>query len=461
MIKKILSIVLCTALAASVTACAGSAPAAAPQATAAPVPSAQSPAQPSPSADAKPAAPAEKVKIVFWDENAGPTFTPVYMEFIKKFEEQNPDITVEYVGIPWESSKQKYDVAIASGTTPDVAGVPASWLGDFFQREALLPLDDFFNNWSEKDKYPKSLMDSNRSAVSDGKLYGLVSNTNMACVWYRKDLFEQKGITPPENWEQFFKAVEAGTDKANNIYGFSIRGGAGGANQLQEAMYAYSGIENLFDENGKSTVADPKNVEFLTKFTDMYKTYTPESDITNGYKEMVAAFDSGFANMIIHNMGSYAEHVAALPEGSFGFLPIPRAENGKRVIFSGSQNGYSIFSSTKYPEQSWRFISFLCAPEQISVWSKTFGKIPPHSDVLKEAWVQETEHIKLAAAALADPQLLMPRIPVEIPGYADVMNNTVGPALQEMLAKKITPQQFAEKWAAAMTAAKAEYEAMK
>ena len=442
--KKFLSIAICAALALSTASCAAQ------------------PSKPASTPDkaASTAAPVEKVKIVFWDENAGPTFTPVYEKFIEKFEAENPDIDVEYVGIPWESAKQKYDVAIASGTTPDVAGTPFSWISDFYTKGALLPLDEYFDKLDGKADVPAGLVDSARQCAGDGKLYAIVKDTNLTAAWYRKDVFEKQGIKVPETWDEFFSAVEKGTDKANNVYGFSIRGGAGGANQLEAMMYAYSGITEFFDKDGKSTANDPKNVEFLTRFVNMYKTYTPESDITNGYKEMVAAFDSGFANMIIHNMGSYAEHKATLPEGSFGFLPMPKSAAGYRVGISGSENGYAIYANTKYPEQSWRFLSFLTAPEQISTWAETFGKIPPNQKVITEPWVNNTEHIKVAAEALADPTMKLIRTPTEMPGYTDAMNNVVGPALQEALAKKITPQQFADRWADAMNAAKAEYDAM-
>ena len=102
------------------------------------------------------------------------------------------------------------------------------------------------------------------------------------------------------------------TDASKGVYGFSFRGDSSSCVELQHAMYAYSGIEDYFDENGKCTINAPEHVEFVTRYAALYNKYTAESDITNGYKEMVAAFDGGYAAMIFHNTGSAAEHASAL-----------------------------------------------------------------------------------------------------------------------------------------------------
>ena len=70
----------------------------------------------------------------------------------------------------------------------------------------------------------------------------------------------------PTNWNDFFTAVEKMTDASNDKYGLCIRGGAGSANTLEMLMYAYSGLDHYFTEDGKSTINDPKNVEFVQKY---------------------------------------------------------------------------------------------------------------------------------------------------------------------------------------------------
>src|SRR5690606_12629535 len=83
-----------------------------------------------------------KVTITFWDNNGG-VRTPIYKELIKRFEQANPDIRVEYVGIPISSVQQKYDTAVAGGDTPDVGGVTTSYLANLVGQQALEPAEDW------------------------------------------------------------------------------------------------------------------------------------------------------------------------------------------------------------------------------------------------------------------------------------------------------------------------------
>ena len=395
---------------------------------------------------------AEPVTITFWDENAGPMRTPLYDKMIADFEAANPDIKVEYVGIPWASAKEKYDLAIDSNTMPDCADVPQAWLSNYVLKEVLEPLDAYFEAWDKKDTQISGFLDANRKIVPDGKLYGLVNISNMTGIWYRPDLFAEKGIGVPQTWDDFFAAVEETTDVANGMYGFSLRGGAGSSTLLQEMLYSYSGIKDFFDENGKSTINNLDHLDFLKKFVGMYKVYTAESDINNGYKEMVAAFDTGAAAMILHNLGSYGEHMDTLGEGKFAFTTFPASKQGYRNLFS-THNGYSIFANSDKKDAAWRFISFLCEAEQVSYWNENVGAIPPNTVSMESDWAKNTPHIQVVAEAFADPETSIISAPFNLPTYADVHNNILGPALQEVLIGAKTPEAFLELWETEMNAA--------
>lgn len=223
-------------------------------------------------------------------------------------------------------------------------------------------------------------------------------------------------------------------------------------------MYGYSGITSYFTKKGKCTINDPKNIEALKRFSAIYKAYTAESDITNGYKEMVAAFDSGRVAMIQHNLGSYGEHIKTLGPGKFVACPYPKSLTGKRVLKGGQDNGYSIFRSSKHPEAAWKFISYLCSAEAQSYWNRNIGQLPTNSDVFKEDWVKESPHLVMAGkvAAAKDSIVIMP--PMYLPNYATIQKQIGEPGFQEVLLGKKTPEDFLNEWAAALEKDKAEYD---
>ncbi len=398
-----------------------------------------------------------KVKIIFWDDNAGPQRTPIWNKLIQTFEKRNPSIDVEYVGLPKDYAKSKFDAAIAAEDMPDVGSVYTSWLPEFSHRGALLPLDPYFEKWSEKEKINKEAIDFSKRIVGDNKLYGVPYTQNLDILWIRTDWFEKANVKAPETWDEFFKAAETLTDSATGRYGYSIRGGAGGAFQLQRMMYAYSGIEDYF-LNGKSTINDPKHVEFLKRYFGLYQKFTPKRDITNDYKAMLANFDSGIAAMIQHNIGSYAEHSEGLNLEQFQAIPLPKSINGRYVAEDGNTIGISIFKGTQHPDEAWEFVQFLSSKEAQQLWNKTAGQIPTHTDVLNEGWVNELSQIKISRQVYGDKETILYEPPFYLPEYRTILNSIVDPGIQEVLSKKMSIEDFLDMWANAMETAQKQYE---
>ena len=172
-----------------------------------------------------------KTKITFWDENAGPQRTPIWEKLIADFEDANPDIDVEYVGLPKDSSKSKLDTAIAADDMPDVGSVQTSWLPEFSIREALLPLDDYLVESELNALINEGAVTFNKDVVRDGKLYGIPYTKNLDVIWIRSDWFKDAGFEAPDTWDELLTACEEMTVDGRDVY--PIRGGSGGSSHCQ------------------------------------------------------------------------------------------------------------------------------------------------------------------------------------------------------------------------------------
>ena len=398
------------------------------------------------------------VEITFWDNYADTIRTELYGKLISQFEEENPGIKVKYVPLPADQAKSKYDVAIQSETTPDCGVTYQYWLNDFIVQDALLPLDDYMSSWDKKDELLETFQNSIKEMSPDGKTYGLAQTVTIPAVWYNTDIFTKADTEIPQSWDEILAAVEKTTDKENGVYGFSIRGGAGSSQQFEQMMYQYSGITEMFDENGNSTINDPAHVEFLDKFAKLYNVYTPESDITNAVAEMNAAFDSGSAGMIFHNLGSYGQHVQTLGEDGFAGLVRLNAVNGTRTIVSNGAMCLSVFKDSKHPAEAFKFVSFLAQHEACSYISEQIGQIPCNKEALEDDWVQKAGPIKEAADALLDPGTTVTTLPINVIGYYDLHQNTLVEGFQNVLLGNMTAQEYLDSWASEMTRLKAEYD---
>jgi multiple sugar transport system substrate-binding protein len=401
---------------------------------------------------------AQKVNIIFWDENAGSDRTRYYRVLIHRFEEENPDIHVEYVGLPKKAARLKINTAITTNELPDVCGVQSAWIAEFCAKGVLMDLDTFFSTWNGQDELLPATIQANRALAPDGGLYQLPNTMGLEILWYRPDWLEAAGISPPETWDAFFAAVESLTDKGNGRYGFTLRGGDGASIQLLRMMFAYSGYTDFFTPDGHCRINDPKHVEFLKRYLGLYQKYTPTSDIANGYQEMVAVFDTGQAAILQHNIGSYGSHRRFLQPDQYAPLMLPRAQNGFIMQEANNVDGYGIFKTTQHAEAAWRFVSFLCSAESQSFWNKSIGQIPTNQLSLSESWVDELPHMRLAREELTSPQLRFYEPPMYLPEYRSTLDSGDAGIQQVMMGKK-SVEKFLDEWAHAFEKAKKKYDA--
>jgi multiple sugar transport system substrate-binding protein len=398
--------------------------------------------------------------ITFWDNNGGPGRTPIYEELIKRFEQRNPTIKVEYVGVPSASVQQKYDTAIAGGSTPDVGGVTTSYLANLVGQDALEPLDDRVESSGLKGKLLPSLVDTVRQTAPDKKLYLAPSSGNLDVIWYRKDWFQQAGLQPPTTWDELVDRATKLTDVNANRYGYTIRGGAGSVFQLLSEAYAYSGTEKFFDGT-ESTVKAAGNADLVRKVADLYKKATPTADVNNNYTQMVAEFTGGSVAMMHHNLGSYGDVTKALGTDKVGAIPLPVGPSGKRTVVPNPTDGFAVFKSTKNADAAWKFVEFLVSAESNSYWNEKVGQIPANTDVRSASWIEANQPVKLALGVLEDPATRIVPAPVYLPEYSSITKTDSEPAYQKVLLGQLSAQDFLTGIADKLTTAQQEWEKRK
>ncbi|MFD5827199.1 ABC transporter substrate-binding protein [Lentzea sp. NPDC060358] len=398
--------------------------------------------------------------ITFWDNNGGPGRTPIYQELIRRFEAANPDVKVEYVGVPSASVQQKYDTAIAGGSTPDVGGVTTSYLAHLVGQDALEPADERLEAGPLKGKLIPGLLETVRQTSPDGKLYAVPASGNLDVIWYRADWFEENKIGEPSTWDDLAQAATTLTKPADNRYGFTIRGGAGSIFQLLSEAYSYSGVEKFYD-GGRSTVADPRNAELVRKVAGLYKRATPEADVNNNYTQMVAQFTGGTVAMMHHNLGSTGDVMKALGPEKVSAMPLPKGPSGKRTVVPNPTDGFAVFKGGKNRDAAWRFVDFLVSAESNGYWNEKVGQIPANTEVRGAEWIQKNPAVKMALGVLEDPATVLVPAPVYLPEYSSITKTDTEPLYQKVLLGELPAQEFLDRLAAKLTTAQQDWEKRK
>jgi multiple sugar transport system substrate-binding protein len=395
--------------------------------------------------------------VIFWDENPGPDRTPYLEEIIKWYHESQNNYRVSYVGVPQAQFAEKLNVAIAGNAVPDIGGMQPGWLSGLIAQNAVLKLDDIFNSWEESKQFDPASINATRLRDINRGLYLLPVRATYPCIWYRIDRFREAGLQPPQTWDDLFNDIARLTNTSQGQYGWALRGGPGSADQLQTLLFAYSGQKEYISRDGIAAFRDPLMLEFLARFAGIYNKNTAAGDVNNNYQAMVAAFDSGAANMMQHNLGSLGEHKKALPEGSFGTIFFPKSLKGYNAITLPGYNGYSIFSSGKNNNGGVDFLKFLCSARVISYWNEKIGEFPPRYDVQEYTWVKNADHLKNIVPAMQSPDTVYIELPQYLPEYNRIMTELAEPGFQAVLLGQTRPADFLNQWADAVEQAYKRY----
>ncbi|MFC3853833.1 ABC transporter substrate-binding protein [Salinispirillum marinum] len=210
------------------------------------------------------------------------------------YEAANPGINLEFVVLEENVLRQRLTTDIAAGSGQfDVMTIGSYETPIWGENNWLVPLGDRLPaSYDLNDVFP-----SVRDALSaNGELYAVPFYAESSMTYYRKDLFEQAGLTMPEapTWSQIREFAVALHDPAQNQYGVCMRGLAGwGENMalVSTMVNAFGGRWFDMEWEPQLETAEWKNA--INFYVDLLGNYGPPGASSNGFNENLALFNSG------------------------------------------------------------------------------------------------------------------------------------------------------------------------
>lgn len=400
----------------------------------------------------------EKQTITFWYHDGNPVSNSIFEETIKKFEEKYPQYEVEYVGLPADSYLQKYNVAVATNSVPDVISIRDMDISAFVNQDALMNLEDVYNSFAEKDNLDVATIDAIRACVVDKNIYCLPQYVTTDISWANTKLMKEKGIEVPKTMDEFLSDCEKYADTKNGQYFYSLRGGAGSLENLFDFIFTYADQNQIFDEEGNCVLNQPIFAEALDLYASIYwNNWTSKDSVTNSFKEMVAEFGSGTSMYINHNSSSLAEHKKNLGEGNFANVISPANKNGNIVTKNISFTGYSIMKNAKNKDGAIELAKYLVSAEAASYHCETEGRIPVNSLVYEDEWYKQDEYNKVYQEMMKADNVKFLTHPVWLTQWNEFRSKFQEPGLQAVLLKEKKSADVLKEWADYLTAAQKEY----
>jgi raffinose/stachyose/melibiose transport system substrate-binding protein len=133
----------------------------------------------------------EPVTLRVWDSFIGPEGETVDAVFAA-FMEANPNITIEREAFAYEQLLQTANVALSSGTGPDVVyyAPGPGYAGVLADAELIAPLEDLAEEYGWNDRVAAAALDQ---AKVDGVLYGLPLEIDLIGMYANRTILDQEG----------------------------------------------------------------------------------------------------------------------------------------------------------------------------------------------------------------------------------------------------------------------------
>lgn len=303
-----------------------------------------------------------------------------YRKCIPGFEEENPNITVKISQYAVDDYFTKLTTGFVSGTAPDAFQNSVPLLGEYAGQGQIMALDDLI----EESGYDLSVHDIGLDSwvFTDGKRYGIPLDWAGSAIYFNEDLVAEAGLTAddiqnmtwnPDDGGTFDDIVARLTVDANGV-----RGDEPGFDPTNVQTYGIGSLAAA-DFNGQTSwnpfvstlgwrlggdeTAWPTEIPYgdedFVKTLEYIRTLGDRGLMpTFGQFSVSGAEQLGSGSVAMIQGGTWdIGPVSNIPEVNIGVAPTVEGPEGRMMISNSNAN--NIFTGTKHPEETWKWVSYM------------------------------------------------------------------------------------------------------
>lgn len=307
-------------------------------------------------------------------------------QIARDFEAKNPDIKVnmEYLGYDFIHDKITTGMA-AKPPAYDAAMIDVIWPDEFIKAGYLLDVTDRVTQEMKDGIFPASW----NGVTRNGKIYGMPWLMDVKYFMYNKDILQKAGISePPKTWEELVEQAKTIKDKGlvefPIIWSWNQKEGV----VCDYAVLLYGNGGSFVDANGKPAFNDEKGVQALEwmkqTIDDGLSNPSSVSSDENAVRDNFIAGQSAFAVNWLFQYSDSNDASKSKIVGQAAFAPMPVFKAGADAGVKGSSvdgsSSFAIMATTPYPDQTWKFLTYLASnevqtkysAEMLPIWKADF-----------------------------------------------------------------------------------------
>jgi len=290
------------------------------------------------------------------------TITSMLEERIEEFEEAN-DVNVNITSLNEDQVSQQLRVEYGAGNfdTDVFLFRPLQDQAQFVNNGWLADLTEFVEEEGyEWEDFGAPAREASTSR--DGQVVSVPMGTARQMLFYRKDLFEEAGLTaPPSDLTELEEYAAALT--TDGVRGLALRGQrAQAVTTFAQFLYALGGDWNAEeDPYGDAAINSPEAIEALEYYGRILQDSGPDGVLNMSWAEGTAQFQQGQVAMYIEGDDRWPEFtdpdVSTLTEDQVGYASSPALTS---VV---PAQALGIASGSSKPDVAWEFVKWASSKE--------------------------------------------------------------------------------------------------
>lgn len=359
-------------------------------------------------------------EIIFWTLQMS-DFSPYMNKVIKEFEEQNPEIKIKWVDVPFSEGEKRTLASVLSDNPPDLINLNPDFSALLAQRGALYEIGEQYTG-----QFNKHIINSLKY---NGKLYSLPWYATSAVTIYNKKLLSKSGAKMPETFEDLGKIAPIIKEKT-------------GAYVLLPNITENDTMLRILNKYGVTAlnINSDQSIQVFDYFKNLYeKDLIPKESVTQTHREalekymaeQIVFFQAGanFLNMIKENAPSTYKNTDVAPQitGKLG------------------QNDFSLMNfvipvRAKHKQEALKFALFLTNYENQLELVKLTNVLAVNEETLKDDFYTTYDKNDLMAKARVISANQLYKIEPSFKTLKDQkeVNTIVNSAVQQILLNKNT-----------------------
>jgi sorbitol/mannitol transport system substrate-binding protein len=324
-----------------------------------------------------------------------------------EFEKNNPGVNLKFVSLPENEARAKITASTATqGGEFDVVMISnyeaPQWAANGWL-ENLEPHMQATPGYDEGDFIP-----SIRESLSyQNQMYAVPFYGESSFVVYRKDLFQQAGLTMPAHptWDQIADYAAKLDNKQTGVSGICLRGKPGWG----ESLAPFTTVANTFgaqwfDKDWNAKLTSPEFTKAANFYVNLVRDHGEVGASSAGFTECGTRYAQGNAAMwydATSMTGTTEDPSTSLVVGKNGYAPAPVDKTqASGWLYTWS---LAIPKVAKDKDDAWKFMAWMTDKEYAKKVGETYGwnRVPP--GIRKSTY--EIPQYKEAAKAYAQPTL--------------------------------------------------------